>query len=337
MIRLGIIGAGYWGINYVRVFSELPDATVAIVCDANADRLRLVRERYPQVAVTTAVDEVFSRKGLDAVLVATPATTHYEIGRRCLLAGKHVLVEKPLTTNAADGDELIRVAKEQNRILMVGHTFLYNSAVRKLKELVSSDNFGKPYYLHATRTNMGPIRQDINVSWDLASHDVSIFNYLLEAQPDWVSAVGSRSLGSDREDVAFCNLHYPNNVLANVHVSWLEPNKVREVVAVGSRQRVVFDDLDNLEHIRIFEKGVAASNVEAESFGEFRLLVRDGDIISPRVDAAEPLKTLAAHFLECIATNTKPLTDGANGVAVVKAMCAINESLAQNGVPVRVA
>ena len=336
MINVGIIGAGYWGINYVRVFGELPDSRVAVVCDTSADRLRLVGERYPTIATTERVEDLLEDASLQALLVATPATTHHALAKRCLIAGKHLLVEKPLTTNVAHAEELVRMAAERNCLLMVGHTFLYNTAVRKVKELIRSENFGKPYYLHATRTNMGPIRKDINVSWDLASHDVSIFNYLLDAEPEWVSAVGCRALGSSNEDIAFCNLHYPNNVLANVRVSWLEPNKVREVVAVGSRQRIVFDDLDNLEHVRIFEKGVAASGLEAESFGEFRLLVRDGDIISPRIEAAEPLKMLASHFLECVATGSPALTDGLNGLNVVKAMCAIDRSLAQNGVPVRV-
>lgn len=336
MINIGLIGSGYWGINYVRVFSELAESNVMQVCDVQPDRLRVVRDRYPHIPTTTNMNDVFTNPELDAVLVATPATTHYEIARECLMAGKHVLVEKPLTTDASHGDELVALAEEKQKRLMVGHTFLYNNAVRKMKELSATDNFGKVYYLHATRTNMGPIRHDINVSWDLASHDVSIFNYLLDAQPLWVSAVGSRVLGNNREDIAFCTLQYPNRVLANVHVSWIEPNKVREVVMVGSRQRIVFNDLNNLEHVRIFEKGVAASEQEAESFGEFKFLVRDGDIISPRIEPSEPLKTLASHFLQCVADGTRPFTDGANGVHVVRIMCAIDKSLARNGEPVDV-
>jgi predicted dehydrogenase len=250
--------------------------------------------------------------------------------------GKHVLVEKPLTTNVEDGEALVRAAEGQERVLMVGHTFLYNAGIRKVKELVSGDGFGKIYYLHATRTNMGPVRHDVNALWDLAAHDVAIFNYLLDAQPQWVSAVGSRVLGNGREDVGFATLNYPDSVIANVHISWIDPNKVREVVVVGSQRRIVFDDLNNLERVRIFEKGIAHSELEADNFGEFRLLVRDGDIISPRVEASEPLKNLGAHFLDCIVQGKRPLSDGQNGVDVVRAMSAIDKSLSQSGAPVEV-
>jgi predicted dehydrogenase len=336
MINLAIIGCGYWGINYVRVFSELHDSKVVLVCDANEERLRAVRERYQLIGTTTQWEEALTNKWVDAVVVATPATTHFPIAQQCLLMGKHVLVEKPLTTSVEDGEALVRAAEGQERVLMVGHTFLYNAGIRKVKELVSGDGFGKIYYLHATRTNMGPVRHDVNALWDLAAHDVAIFNYLLDAQPQWVSAVGSRVLGNGREDVGFATLNYPDSVIANVHISWIDPNKVREVVVVGSQRRIVFDDLNNLERVRIFEKGIANSELEADNFGEFRLLVRDGDIISPRVEASEPLKNLGAHFLDCIVQGKRPLSDGQNGVDVVRAMSAIDKSLSQSGAPVEV-
>jgi len=336
VINTAIVGCGYWGVNHVRVFSELPDSKVILICDANEERLRVVRERYPLIGSTTNWEEVLSNKWVDAVVVATSAAAHYTIAEQCLLAGKHVLVEKPLTTNVADSESLIKTAEKQNRVLMVGHTFLYNAGIRKVKELVDDQSFGQIYYLHATRTNLGPFREDVNALWDLASHDVAIFNYLLDAEPQWVSAVGSRVLGSGREDVAFATLSYADGVIANVHISWVDPNKVREVVVVGDQRRIVFNDLNNLERVRIFEKGVAPAKLEADSFGEYRLLVRDGDIISPRVEAGEPLKNLNAHFLECVTTGTRPLTDGANGLAVVRAMTAIDKSLAKNGAPIEV-
>lgn len=336
MINIAIIGCGYWGINHVRVFSELPDAKVILACDAKEERLRVVRERYPLIGTTTDPKEILTNKWVDAVVIATPAAGHFSIAQQCLLAGKHVLLEKPLTTNVSDGEALIKTAEQQGRVLMVGHTFLYNEGIRKVKELVSGESFGKVYYLHATRTNMGPFRDDVNALWDLAAHDVAIFNYLLDAQPEWVSAVGSRVLGNGREDVAFATLSYPDTVIANIHISWVDPNKVRKVVVVGSQRRIVFDDLNNQERVRIFEKGVAPAKLEADSFGEFRLLVRDGDIISPRVEASEPLKNLNAHFLECVATDKRPLTDGLNGLAVVRVMSAIDQSLEQNGSPMKV-
>jgi predicted dehydrogenase len=334
MINIAIIGCGYWGVNHVRVFSELRDAKLVLVCDAKEERLRSVRERYPLISTTTDWTEVLDNNWVDAVAIATPADTHFEIARQCLLRKKHVLVEKPITTNVVDAEVLIKTAEEQDRVLMVGHTFLYNEGIRKVKELVSDQSFGKIYYLHATRTNLGPFRHDVNVLWDLAAHDVAIFNYLLDAQPQRVSAVGSRALGNGREDVAFATLSYAHNIIANVHISWVDPNKVREVVVVGGQRRIVFDDLNNSERVRIFEKGVAPAKLEAESFGEFRLLVRDGDIISPRVEASEPLKNLDAHFLECVINGKHPLTDGSNGLAVVKTMSAIDRSLALKGAPV---
>ncbi|HKG23086.1 MAG TPA: Gfo/Idh/MocA family oxidoreductase [Blastocatellia bacterium] len=336
MIKLAIIGCGYWGINYVRVFSEIPDARVKVVCDENPERLQVIRERYPLVDTRENWEEAVSDAEIDAVVIAAPARDHYRLSRGSLLKGKHVLVEKPLASDVSQAEGLVREAEAAGRILMVGHTFLYNAGIRKMKELMSSDSFGRIHYLHATRTNMGPIRRDVNVIWDLASHDIAIFNYLLDAEPNWVSAVGSRVFSSEREDVGFVALNYPRGVIANIHTSWLDPNKVREVVVVGSQRRIVFDDLKNLERVRIFEKGMGPAEMEADSFGEFRLLVRDGDIISPWIEPSEPLRNLALHFLECVKNESRPLTDAANGLNVVRVLAAIDKSLAGRGAPVSV-
>jgi len=336
MIKLAIIGCGYWGINYVRVFSEIPDARVKVVCDQNPERLQVIRERYPYIDTRESWEEVIGDKDVDAVVIATPAREHFELARRSLSSGKHVLVEKPLASDVSQAEALVRDSEASGRLLMVGHTFLYNAGIRKMKELVSSDSFGRIHYLHATRTNMGPIRRDVNVIWDLASHDIAIFNYLLDAEPSWVSAVGSKVFGSDREDVGFVALNYPKEVIANIHTSWLDPNKVREVVVVGSERRIVFDDLKNLERVRIFEKGVGPAEMEADSFGEFRLLVRDGDIISPWIEPSEPLRNLAMHFLECVRGESRPFTDARNGLNVVKVLTAIDRSLAERGAPMNV-
>lgn len=336
MVNIAIIGSGYWGINYVRVFSEIHDSKIVLVCDANEDRLRAVRERYQLIGTSTNWEEAVSSRWVDAVVIATPANAHFEMAERCLLAGKHVLVEKPIATRVDHAERLVKLADEKRLALMVGHTFLYNAGIRKVKELMTSDSFGKIHYLHATRTNMGPIREDVNAIWDLGSHDVAILNYLLDAQPQWVSAVGSQLFGNDRADVGFSTLHYPGGIIANIHSSWLDPNKVREVVVVGSMRRIVFDDLKNIERVRIFEKGVAPAEMEADTFGEFRLLVRDGDIVSPWIETSEPLRNLATHFLQCVAGGTRPLTDGTNGLEVVRVMSAIDESLRQRGAPVEV-
>ena len=336
MINIALVGCGYWGVNYVRVFSELPGSRVMVACDSNEDRLRLLRGRYQLINTSSSLEEVLANKWIDAVVIATPTSSHFSIAQQCLLAGKHVLVEKPLTASDGEGQKLIETAERLGRVLMVGHTFLYNSGVRKVKQIVADADFGKIYYLHATRTNMGPIRHDVNAIWDLAAHDIAIFNYLLDAQPCWVSAVGSRALGNGREDVGFVTLGYPQGIIANVHASWVDANKVRELVVVGSQRRVVFDDLNNLERVRIFEKGVAPAEMEADSFGEFRLLVRDGDIISPRVEASEPLRELCQHFLDCIEQNKQPMTGGADGLEVVRVLSAIDQSLAMMGAPVEV-
>lgn len=335
LTNVAVIGCGYWGVNYIRVFSELQRAKVVLVADASSARLEVVRERFPLISTTLNWKEIVENRWVDAVVIATPAATHFQLAREFLRAGKHVLVEKPLTTTVEDGEALIGACAEAKRILMVGHTFLFNPGIHKIKQLMSSSDFGKVYYLHATRTNMGPIRQDVNALWDLAAHDVAIFNELLGTQPTCVSAIGSKVLGSDREDVVFATMTYPGGTIANLHVSWVDPNKVREIVVVGGQRRIVFDDLRNLERVRIFEKGVA-SELEADSFGEYRLLMRDGDIISPRVDTSEPLKNQSSHFLDCVQTGTQPTSDGKNGLDVVKVLVALTKSIALQGAPVSV-
>ena len=336
MINIAIIGSGYWGINYVRVFSETPTSKVALVCDLSEERLRVVRARHQLINTSQNWEEVLTNKWIDAVVIATPTSSHFTLAQQCLQAGKHVLIEKPLASNLGECERLVETAAQADRVLMVGHTFLYNPGVHKVKQIVERADFGKIYYLHSARTNMGPIRHDVNAIWDLAAHDVAIFNYLLDTQPQWVSAVGARALGNDREDVGFITLGYPQGTIANIRVSWVDANKVRELVAVGGQRRVVFDDLNNMERVRIFEKGVAPAELEADSFGEFQLLVRDGDIVSPHVEASEPLRNLCQHFLDCVEQGKAPMTDGRNGLEVVRVLTAIDQSMARNGAPVEV-
>src|SRR6185436_18286699 len=224
----------------------------------------------------------------------------------------------------------------RGRLLMVGYTFLYNAGVRKMKEVMAPGQFGQPYYLHATRTNLGPIRQDVNAAWDLAPHDIAIFNYLLDEQPLWASAIGTRVLKTDREDIAFATLGYGNNVIGNIHVSWADPNKVREVVAVGSRRRVVFNDLSDTERVRVFERGVSVGDAIADSYGEFKLLVRDGDIVSPKVEPSEPLKNQCAEFVDAIAGRRAPVATARFGVDVVRTLTASEASMRLRGTAVDV-
>ena len=244
-VGVAVIGCGYWGVNYVRVFNELPNARVVAICDARSDRLQKIGKRFSNIALVTDLDELLARSDVDAIAICTGAATHFAITSRCLAAGKHILVEKPMATSVADAEALVAQADAQGLTLMVGHTFLYNAGIRKMKDYIQQADMGQVYCLYARRTNMGPVRQDVNALWDLAPHDISIFNFLLGATPEWVSAVGSNVLQNEREDVGFISLGYPNNVVGNIHVSWVDPYKVRELVVVSSQKRIVFNLCSN--------------------------------------------------------------------------------------------
>lgn len=331
---VAIIGCGYWGVNYIRIFNEMPDANVVVLCDPRESRLQEMSRRYAGIMTTTSVEEALAADGVDAVVIATNAGTHFEIATAALRAGKHLLVEKPLTTTSPDSEQLIKLAEEKQLLLLVGHTFLYNAGVRKVKEYLDAQHV---YYLYARRTSLGPIRQDVNAIWDLAPHDVAIFNYLLGSKPVSVSAVGAKVLRNHREDVGFISLTYPGNVVGHIHVSWADPNKVREVVAVCRDQRIVFNDLDQLERVRVFNKGVRVEPIEEpQNFGEFQFQLRDGEITSPAIQMSEPLKNQSGHFLHCIRRGEVVFTDAGQGLAVVRVMEAIDESIEQAGAPVHI-
>lgn len=334
-VRIGIIGCGYWGMNYLRVFNELLDSRVVAICDQRAERLQDLAWRLPGVRMTTDCEEIAARSDVDAVVVCTEATSHFRVTRPLLMAGKHVLVEKPLTTTVAEAEDLIAVSETRHSVLMVGHTFLFNAGIQKAKEY-NQPGQGRVYYVYARRTNLGPIRQDVNALWDLAPHDIAIFNYLLDSTPEWVSAVGGRVLRNCREDVGFISLGYPDNILGHIQVSWADPNKAREIVLVRSDRRIVFNDLNGLEQVRVFEKGVSAVESEPLNYGESRFQIRDGDIISPRVEPSEPLKNQCRHFLECVRLGKRPMSGGAEGREVVRVLEAVNRSLEHKGMQVEV-
>jgi predicted dehydrogenase len=338
-LGIAVLGCGYWGINYVRVFSELPEARVVVVCDQRPDRLEEVARRFPGVALTTQLDSALRQDGVDAAIVCTNAATHHTVAHRALMTGKHVLVEKPLTTISTDAEHLIEVAESKSAVLMVGHTFVYNAGIRKVKEYVQLGR-DQLYYLYSSRTNLGPIRGDVNALWDLAPHDIAIFNYLLDSAPQWVSAVGAKVLRNCREDVGFISLGYRGDhgdIVGHIHVSWADPHKTRELVVVGSDRRVVFNDLSGIEQVRVFEKGIKATPAEPLSYGEYRLQIRDGDIVSPKLEVSEPLKNQCRHFLECVSCGTPSITNGRAGEEVVRVLEAVDRSLSLRGVPVEVA
>jgi len=334
-IGVAVIGCGYWGMNYVRVFGELAETRVVVACDQRLDRLQEVVRRFPGVEPVTSISEMLKVTGVDAVVVCTNASTHYAVGRQCLEAGKHLLIEKPLTTIAEEAVELIELAGTNARLLMVGHTFVYNGGIRKVKEWMNKDG-DQVYYLYSSRTNLGPIRHDVNALWDLAPHDVAIFNYLLDSTPEWVSAIGVKVLRNCREDVGFISLGYPGNVVGHVHVSWADPHKAREVVVVASHRRIVFNDLNGTEPVRVFAKGVRPADPEPTNYREYRFPTSHSYILRPHVEIGEPLKNQCRHFIECIAKKAQPLTGGHEGLEVVRVLQAVDRSIALGGAPVEI-
>jgi len=335
MIRIGIIGCGHWGSNYVRLLSAFPDVELAACADSGKERLRAIAATHPNVKTTQEARSIIADQTIDALVIATPTSTHYDFARQALEAGKDVLCEKPLAATAEQCDRLADLADARGRILMVGHIFLFNPGIQKLREFAETREYGKIYYMHSTRTNLGPFRTDCNVIWDLAPHDTSIFNYLLDSQPTEVAARGMAFLQPNVADVTFISLTYPNDVLAQIHVSWLDPRKVRQITIVGDKKMVSWDDLDHVGPIKVYDKRVTREPFY-ESFGEFVLLAREGDITIPKVPTPEPLKVEVTHFLECVRTHTLPLTDGRNGADVVRVLEAAQKSLNANGAPVEV-
>jgi predicted dehydrogenase len=319
MIGIGVIGAGYWGPKHVRNFNDVPGARATMVADLDEGRLSTVQQQHSGIRTTTNYRDLLASPDVDGVVVATPVSTHGRLAREALLAGKHVLVEKPLAGSTEEVQELIRVATECHRVLMVGHTFVFNPAVRALRDLIEHGVLGDIFYIHSQRLNLGLFQRDINVLWDLAPHDVSILMYILDAQPIAVSASGSAYVQPGIEDVAYLDLAFPHRVRATIHVSWLDPNKVRRITVVGSRKMAVYDDVEVLEKIRVYDKGVDPPPPTA-SFGEFQLSYRYGDIMIPHVSSTEPLRLECQHFLECIQHGTTPLSDGLQGLRVVRVL-----------------
>lgn len=340
MVNLGLVGVGYWGPNLARNLNNTENGCLAWVCDANPKALEKISNSYPRTKTTGDVGELLNAPDLDAVVVATPAATHFEIAKRCLTAGKHVMVEKPLSMSSVQCDELIQIAAEKDLRLMVGHTFLYSPPVLKLKELLDSGEIGDIYYAYSTRANLGQIRKDVNAMWNLAPHDVAILLFLFGEVPVSVSAKGITQIQEGIEDVVFMHLDFPNNTAAHVHVSWLDPGKVRKLTLVGSKKMVIYDDVNADAKIQILDKGVTkVPNGRAESFnsfGEFQLLLRAGDVLIPKIPATEPLKMECQHFVDCIISKQTPLTDGIHGKKVVRILEAAQESMQQNSCPVEV-
>jgi len=330
LIRIGVIGCGYWGPNLIRNFSHLKGSDVLMCSDLSEDRLAHMRSIYPKLETTTDYRRLLSRADIDAIVVATPPETHHRLAIEALRAGKHVFVEKPLALSGSEGAEMVTEAERAKRVLLVGHTFVYTAAVNKIKEVIESGELGDIFYVSTTRVNLGIFQEHINVVWDLAPHDVSILNYILDRMPESVATQASCCIRKNVEDVAFLTMRYPGNVLAHVHVSWLNPNKIRSTTVVGSRKMLVYDDVSALEKIRIYDKGVTVTP-HYDTFGEFQLSYRYGDILIPKLDDSEPLKVACQHFVDCVEKGTRPRSSGAHGLDVVRVLEGATDSIREGG------
>ena len=329
-VGIGVVGLGHWGPNHIRVFGQCAGARVVAAADPSADRRRYLATLYRDVDLVSEAQDVFTRPDVDAVVIATPARTHFELAKAALEARKHVLLEKPMCTSLSDARELQALAARAGRALVLGHVFLYNAGIQYLRDGLATGKFGAVQYLHATRTNLGPIRSDVNVVEDLATHELTIFDYLFGRGPNWVSATGSRLLGTPREDVAFVTLEYGDGILAHVHVSWLNPQKKRTLTIVGSQRMVVWDDMEALEPVRVYDKGLMEEPYY-DSFGEFQLRLRDADIVIPKLTLQEPLRIQADAFIRRLTAGDTTPSEAVAGVRVVACLEAIQQSLAKMG------
>jgi len=328
MVKFGVIGYGYWGPNVVRNLQTLEGAQVVSVCDKSSAARRRVHRSYPNIYVTSDASEVMTSPDIDAVAVVTPVWTHFELAKEALENGKHVFVEKPFTSSVAQAEKLIELAEKKNLQIMVDHTFLFTGAVKKIKQLLHEGSLGKLYYYDSTRVNLGLFQHDVNVIWDLAPHDLSIMDFLIEKSPEALVATGQKHLNGF-EDVAFITLYFPEQVIAHVNVNWLSPVKVRTTLIGGEKKMLVWNDLEADEKVKIYDKGVNITNQE----GLYELLVnyRSGDMWAPQLEQVEALRQELAYFVDCISHNRAPFNDGAAGLRVVRMLEAANESLSKRG------
>jgi predicted dehydrogenase len=336
VIRIGVIGYGYWGPNLVRNFYETPGVEVARVSDLRAERLKLVQSRYPTVEVTENQRELVEDPSIDAVAIATPVSTHYDLALRALQAGKHVFVEKPLAATAEQVRRLLDAAEKARRVLMVDHTFVYTGAVRKIRELVDDGSLGEIYYYDSTRVNLGLFQHDVNVIWDLAVHDLSIMDHVMPAAPVAVSATGLSHVEGSAENVAFLTLFFDGPQIAHLHVNWLAPVKVRRTLIGASKKMIVYDDIEQSEKIKVYDKGITLNRKTDPAEKMYQVLVgyRTGDMLAPNLDMTEALRVEAAHFVDCVQSGKPPISDGQAGLRVVQILEAATESMRQRGRPV---
>jgi predicted dehydrogenase len=331
VFKFGVVGFGYWGPNVVRNLDQLESCTLVAVCDRSPTARQRVHRAYSQVKVLSDSADLISSPEIDAIAIATPVESHYELTKAALQNGKHVFVEKPFTSDSNQAEELVNLAAAKNLQIMVDHTFLFTGAVRTIRQLLDQNALGKMYYYDSTRVNLGLFQDDVNVIWDLASHDLSIIDHLIKETPEAVSATGQTHLNGF-EDVAFITVYYPGKIIAHINVNWLSPVKVRTAVIGGDKKMLVWNDLDAVDKVKVYDRGVDIPS--GEGFCNLPMNYRSGNILSPHVDQAEALKQALAYFVDCVSNNRSPFNDGAAGLRVVKLLEAASHSMQARGAPV---
>jgi predicted dehydrogenase len=335
MLNIAVVGCGYWGPNLIRNFSSIGECKVKVACDINKDRLAHLKSVYPTIETTKEFENVINDPEIGAIAIATPVRMHYEMGQKSLRAGKHTFIEKPMASSSSECREMIEIAESQKLTIVVGHTFIYSPPVRKIKEIINQGDFGEIQYISSRRLNLGLFQQDINVAWDLAPHDISIILYILERIPTSVNCQGKAHVNPNIEDVTSITLNFPNGGFATIQSSWLDPNKIREMTFVGSKRMLVYNDLEPIEKIKIYDKRVEFPP-HYDTFAEFHYSYHYGDMYSPYLTQWEPLKMQCEHFLDCIKTGKKSASSGYEGLKVVQILEAASESLKREGAKVEI-
>jgi len=335
-VKVAVVGCGYWGQNLIRNFSELPDVEVAAVCDFNLNALARTKRRFPTVELAQDFQQIVADSRIHAIVLATPVSTHYPFACQALRAGKHVLVEKPLATSTTQVLDLMELAEKHNRVLMVDHTFLYTGAVRRMRSIIGSGEIGQLLYFDSVRISLGLVQSDINVIWDLAPHDFSIMDYLCSESPVAVSAVGTKHLGCPFENIAYVTAHFESKMIAHFHLNWLAPVKMRKTLVGGTSRMIVYDDMEKVEKVRVYDKGVELCH-DPEGRERMMASYRNGDVIVPNLDSSEALRLMAAEFIDSIVQRRLPISDGYAGYRVVRLLEAAQRSIQSNGQPVELA
>jgi predicted dehydrogenase len=332
-VRIAVIGCGYWGPNLIRNLAEILDVQLSACCDLDRARLLPIARRYPSVEITDDVHHVLKRPDIDAVAIATPVSTHYPLAKEALLAGKHVFLEKPMVRTVAQAEDLIEIAAKQERVLLVDHVFVYTGAVQKIKQIIDSGDLGRIYYYDSIRVNLGLFQPDVNVIWDLATHDIAIIDYLVQQEARSVSAIGAGHIDRQHENIAFITCYYPDDVIGHVNVNWLAPVKVRRMLIGASKKMIVYDDLEQSDKVKVYDSGVD-SVPDPERIHQARVGYRMGDVHIPQIDRTEALRRVCEHFARCILRGEKPITDGAAGLRVLRTLEAAQRSVEARGAEV---